>query len=111
MLAALWLLQEHAAAAEEGFASPFEVNFGLFFWTWVVFAILLVTANTMGQSIRERIPELEMLALGKTQEVSRSVTRQITSFSSAKKKFEEQRTRRRGGIGGFGGFGGSLRTL
>jgi len=42
MLAALWLLQEHAAGAEEGFASPFEVNFGLFFWTWVVFAILLV---------------------------------------------------------------------
>jgi uncharacterized protein (TIGR02231 family) len=31
-----------------------------------------------------------MLALGKTQEVSRSVTRQITSFSSAQKKFEEQ---------------------
>jgi uncharacterized protein (TIGR02231 family) len=31
-----------------------------------------------------------MLALGKTQETSRSVTRQITSFSSAQKKFEEQ---------------------
>lgn len=28
---------EHAA---EGFASPFEVNFGLFFWTWVVFIAL-----------------------------------------------------------------------
>jgi F-type H+-transporting ATPase subunit b len=29
--------QEHAA----GPASPFEVNFGLFFWTWVVFFALL----------------------------------------------------------------------
>lgn len=40
MLAVLWLLQEHAA--EAGPKSPFEVNFGLFFWTWVVFLILLV---------------------------------------------------------------------
>ena len=40
----LFLLQEVAEgahAAEAGPASPFEVNFGLFFWTWVVFAILL----------------------------------------------------------------------
>lgn len=28
---------EHAG---EGFGSPFEVNFGLFFWTWVVFVAL-----------------------------------------------------------------------
>jgi F-type H+-transporting ATPase subunit b len=32
-----------ALAAETGGpASPFEVNFGLFFWTWVVFALLFV---------------------------------------------------------------------
>jgi F-type H+-transporting ATPase subunit b len=36
----LFALQEGAHAAE-GPASPFEVNFGLFFWTWVVFLILL----------------------------------------------------------------------
>jgi len=42
MLATLLLLQEPAAAgAESGAKSPFEVNFGLFLWTWVVFAILL----------------------------------------------------------------------
>lgn len=41
MLAALLLVQEHAAEAGAP-ASPFEVNFGLFFWTWVVFAILLL---------------------------------------------------------------------
>ncbi|HEX9581599.1 MAG TPA: F0F1 ATP synthase subunit B [Gemmatimonadales bacterium] len=34
---ALRTAQEHAA---EGPASPFEVNFGLFFWTWVVFIAL-----------------------------------------------------------------------
>src|SRR4051794_39101022 len=35
MPALLALLQE--AEAHTGPASPFEVNFGLFFWTWVVF--------------------------------------------------------------------------
>jgi F-type H+-transporting ATPase subunit b len=41
MLRLLALLQEgqgHAA----GPASPFEVNFGLFFWTWLVFGALLI---------------------------------------------------------------------
>jgi F-type H+-transporting ATPase subunit b len=42
VLGALLLLQEAEPAAEAGPTSPFEVNFGLFFWTWVVFAILLV---------------------------------------------------------------------
>jgi F-type H+-transporting ATPase subunit b len=37
-LGMLFLLQE---GAEPGFASPFEVNFGLIFWTWVIFGILL----------------------------------------------------------------------
>jgi len=41
----LLVLQEAAegahAAAEAGPTSPFEVNFGLFLWTWVVFLILL----------------------------------------------------------------------
>jgi uncharacterized protein (TIGR02231 family) len=46
--------------------------------------------STQSSSDSERIPELEMLALGKPVEVSRSVTRQLTSFSSAQKKFEEQ---------------------
>lgn len=39
MLTALALLvqEDHGPT---GFSSPFEVNFGLFFWTWVVFIIL-----------------------------------------------------------------------
>lgn len=46
--------------------------------------------STQSSSDSERIPELEMLALGKTQQSSRTVTRQVTSFSTAQKKFEEQ---------------------
>ena len=26
----------------EGFASPFEVNFGLIFWTWLIFLTLML---------------------------------------------------------------------
>ena len=44
-LGILAMLQEGAeaahGAAETGPPSPFDVNFGLFFWTWVVFLILL----------------------------------------------------------------------
>lgn len=46
--------------------------------------------STQSSSESEKIPELEMMALGKTQETSRSITRQVTSFSSAQKKFQEQ---------------------
>lgn len=49
-----------------------------------------ISFSTQSSSDSERIPELQMLALGKTQESSRTVTRQITSFSTAQKKFEEQ---------------------
>jgi len=41
----LAVLQEHGATeshAAEGFSSPFEVNFGLFFWTWIVFISLFL---------------------------------------------------------------------
>lgn len=42
-MGALFALQAHGAdEAAPGFASPFEVNFGLFFWTWVVFIILFL---------------------------------------------------------------------
>lgn len=41
MLTLLALLQEHAAPAGAP-SSPFEVNFGLFFWTWIVFIALML---------------------------------------------------------------------
>ena len=37
----LMLLRAGEAGGEAGPASPFEVNFGLIFWTWIVFLILL----------------------------------------------------------------------
>lgn len=46
--------------------------------------------STQSSSDSERIPELEMLALAKTQDTTRSFTQRITSFSSAQKKYEEQ---------------------
>ena len=43
MLNLLLLIQEGGHAPAAGAPdSPFDVNFGLFFWTWVVFVILLV---------------------------------------------------------------------
>ena len=41
MFTLLALLQEHAAPAGAP-SSPFEVNFGLFFWTWLVFILLML---------------------------------------------------------------------
>jgi F-type H+-transporting ATPase subunit b len=41
----LAVLQEHGATdshAAEGFSSPFEVNLGLIFWTWLVFISLFL---------------------------------------------------------------------
>jgi F-type H+-transporting ATPase subunit b len=42
MLKLLLAIQEGGHAPSAGPTSPFEVNFGLFFWTWLVFIILLV---------------------------------------------------------------------
>jgi F-type H+-transporting ATPase subunit b len=41
MLRLITLVQEAQGHATTGPASPFEVNFGLFFWTWLVFFALL----------------------------------------------------------------------
>lgn len=40
MVMSMWLVLAAAQEGETGFSSPFEVNFGLFFWTWVVFIAL-----------------------------------------------------------------------
>lgn len=58
MLLVLALLQEHAA--ESGPASPFEVNFGLFFWTWVVFIALFFALRRLAwPSILKSVEERE----------------------------------------------------
>jgi uncharacterized protein (TIGR02231 family) len=46
--------------------------------------------STQSSSDPERIPELEMLALGKTQDTARSSTRRTTSFSRAQQAYAEQ---------------------
>jgi F-type H+-transporting ATPase subunit b len=38
----LFALQAHGEESAPGFSSPFEVNFGLFFWTWIVFILLFL---------------------------------------------------------------------
>src|SRR5437879_4563891 len=62
MLHVLGLLQEQAA--ESGPASPFEVNFGLFFWTWLVFIGLFFALKRWGwptilKSVQERERKIE----------------------------------------------------
>ena len=58
MLLVLALLQEHAG--ESGPASPFEVNFGLFFWTWAVFiALYFVLKRLAWPSILKMVEERE----------------------------------------------------
>lgn len=73
MPTALYALLVLAADTEGGPNSPFEVNFGLFFWTWIVFAILLyvmwkfawpqIVSATEGRerSIRHQLEEAERL--------------------------------------------------
>lgn len=57
---ALWVVLqegEHAAGAP---ASPFEVNFGLFFWTWVVFiGLFLVLRKFAWPQILKTVEERE----------------------------------------------------
>ncbi len=47
MYLALLVSSEGATGAP---LSPFEVNFGLFFWTWLVFIALSVTVRMAGQA-------------------------------------------------------------
>jgi F-type H+-transporting ATPase subunit b len=65
LLLVITALQEHGAAAAQdhgaggGPQSPFEVNFGLFFWTWVVFILLFFTLRKFAwppllKSVEER---------------------------------------------------------
>jgi F-type H+-transporting ATPase subunit b len=59
MLFVVALLQEHAAEGA-GPASPFEVNFGLFFWTWLVFiALFFALKKKVWPSILKSVEERE----------------------------------------------------
>jgi F-type H+-transporting ATPase subunit b len=63
MLFVVALLQEHAAEGA-GPVSPFEVNFGLFFWTWLVFIVLFFALKkkvwpSILKSVEERERRIE----------------------------------------------------
>ncbi len=70
----LFVLQEgHESAESTGFSSPFEVNTGLFVWTWVVFIILFFLLRKYAwppivrlteereQTIRRQLDEAEQM--------------------------------------------------
>ncbi len=67
----LFALQEGHAA--EGPSSPFEVNFGLFFWTWVVFILLFFVLK------RFAWPAI----LRATEERERKIARQLAEVEQA----------------------------
>jgi len=63
LLLALAFVQEHGAAAAQehsGPASPFEVNFGLVFWTWLVFlALFFVLRKLVWPKLVQTVEERE----------------------------------------------------
>ncbi len=67
------VLQESHGAGSEGFSSPFEVNFGLFFWTWLVFIILFLALKKYAW------PSIVRL----TEERERAIQRQLDEAASA----------------------------
>ena len=82
MLTALFAV---VAAEEGGFSSPFEVNFGLFFWTWVIFAMLFFALK------RFAWPAI----LGATEARERKIAKQLAeaeqAAADAKAALEEHR--------------------
>ncbi|HXG45272.1 MAG TPA: F0F1 ATP synthase subunit B [Gemmatimonadales bacterium] len=72
MLLAL-LVQGAEAGHAAGPSSPFEVNFGLFFWTWVVFIALVLVLK------RFAFPAL----LKATEERERTIARQLQEAEAA----------------------------
>lgn len=75
-------LQEHAT---EGFTSPFDVNFGLFFWTWVVFiALFFVLKRFAWPAILRATEERE-------RKIARQLEESARATAEAKATLEEHR--------------------
>jgi F-type H+-transporting ATPase subunit b len=86
MLALLLLIQEESHAAESGPASPFEVNFGLFFWTLIVFLILLgVLWKFAWPGILKATEEREQKIRAQLAEAERLNAEAATALASAQK--------------------------
>lgn len=88
MMPMLLLLQEVAEhAAEAGTpTSPFEVNFGLFLWTWVVFVILfLVLKKFAWPGILKATEEREQKIKGQLAEAEKLNAEAKASIAEAQK--------------------------
>lgn len=77
------------AAAEEGAhagpASPFEVNFGLFFWTWVVFIALFLVLR------RFAWPAILAATEAREQSIQRQLAEAAAAREQAQQALEEQK--------------------
>ncbi|MGQ0704348.1 MAG: F0F1 ATP synthase subunit B [Gemmatimonadales bacterium] len=103
MVRVLLALQEHGAGAEAGPASPFDVNFGLFLWTWVVFAILLVVlwkyawpsilraTEERERKIRDQLAEAERMNSEAKAVLAEAQKREAEARSSAQQLLAEAR--------------------
>ncbi len=82
------------AAAETGEpTSPFEVNFGLFFWTWVVFAILFFLLKKFAwPSILRTTEERERAIAAQLAEAERDRAESARLLAEHKKLLAEART-------------------
>jgi F-type H+-transporting ATPase subunit b len=83
-----------ALAAETGGpASPFEVNFGLFFWTWVVFALLFVLLKKFAwPAILRTTEERERAIAAQLAEAERNRAESAKLLEEQKKLLAEART-------------------
>jgi F-type H+-transporting ATPase subunit b len=85
MIVPAWLGLAAVQEAEGGFSSPFQVNFGLFFWTWIIFITLFFVLK------RFAWPPI----LRATEERERKIARQLSEAerlnAEAQAVLEEQR--------------------
>jgi F-type H+-transporting ATPase subunit b len=81
------------AAETEGPVSPFEVNFGLFFWTWVVFALLFVLLKKYAwPSILRTTEERERTIAAQLADAERNRAESAKLLEEQKKLLAEART-------------------
>lgn len=93
-LTTLAAVQEHAA---EGPASPFEVNFGLFFWTWVVFIGLFFALKKFAwPAILKATEERERRIKAQLQEAERMNTEAKAALDEHKRLLAGARDEARG---------------
>ena len=84
-VAVLKALQHRGAEGAEGFSSPFEVNFGLFFWTWVVFIILFFVLK------RFAWPPILRAAEGRERTIERQLQEAERQNAEARELLEQHR--------------------